>query len=111
MKIAWLSRHELTAEQKKDLFEFLDEDGEIEVKNIVWQATDDELSDLKVNRGLWADLEVNYDVIAGVFPPVALESLKKGIHVVTPVSRQAPELRVGNLPIPFVHVRWSTMNV
>jgi hypothetical protein len=46
--------------------------------------------------------------IGGVFPPVALEARVEGVRLLSPVSRQDPEMRKGEGAIPYVHVRWST---
>jgi len=115
-KIIWCSRHEMTAEQLADLRNdpFVGAEMAVECRNITWAATTDSATDAVRNR---AELALLYTaagrggVIAGVFPPVALEARKRGkrtgIRIASPVSRQAPELRVGDGPIPFSHVRWA----
>lgn len=78
----------------------------------MWQATADYVADRERNKAEWKLMQQEADIIAGVFPPVALEALKKGCRrqrtiILTPISRQAPELRKGDGAIPFVHVRWA----
>ena len=112
-RVLWLSRHEMTAEQLADLNERFG-DVEVESVNLTWQATADWRADDIRNKAEWAVLQSKAKVIAGVFPPVALEALKKGVRkggtiLMSPVSRQAPELRVGDGAIPFVHVRWAEL--
>lgn len=109
MKIAWLSRHSMTEEQKKELLIYCGEDAEIVPINITWDATEDANLDLRANSARWAELIREYRIIAGVFPPVALEAVPEEANhrVWTPVSKQDPSKRVGDGPIPFVHVRWA----
>lgn len=114
-KIVWCSRHEMTAEQKADLLRrVILSDCDVATHNITWAATADEDADTKQNRKIWDSLYAGVGetgIIAGVFPPVALEALRdverEGVCIAAPVSRQAPELRVGDGPIPFTHVRWA----
>ena len=123
-KILWISRHAMTADAKADLCEHLAyPDVEVDQRNITWQATADSYADRLVNRAIWEKLindagsearenGFRWFFIAGVFPPVALEAIgrkmgrPKGLRILTTVSEQAPELRVGDGPIPFRHVRW-----
>ena len=115
LKIIWVSRHQLSANQLADLLEDLGvrnnlEQFQVVRRNIVWQATSNVLRDREENRAIWNELRDEASVIAGVFPPVALEAKPNWgsrVHVLSPVSRQAPELRVGEGPIPFEHVRWA----
>ena len=115
-KIIWCSRHTMSASQLDDLRNDpgVAADMAVECRNITWAATADAASDATRNRAEWALLYTaagRGGVIAGVFPPVALEARKRGkrvgIRLAAPVSRQAPELRVGDGPIPFSHVRWA----
>ena len=78
--ILWLSRHHMGDDQLEDLKSSLNDDIEVITKNITWAASGDSSADIATNRMIWAGLltEVtNYPhiVIAGVFPPVAMESL------------------------------------
>ena len=116
MKIIWCSRHTMSAEQLADLRKdpFIRPWMPLESFNITWTATADAASDATRNRAEWALLYTaagRGGVIAGVFPPVALEARKRGkrtgIRIASPVSRQAPELRVGDGLIPYSHVRWA----
>ena len=112
LRVVWCSRHHMTAEQYDDLLHTLEDAGykdpvlSVDVQNVLWAASDDAGLDIAVNRKTWGMLLQNYNIITGVFPPVALES-KGDEHVWTPVSRQAPELRVGDGAIPFKHLRWA----
>jgi hypothetical protein len=123
MNLTWCSRHPLAADQIADLRVHLglgdDEPLTVTTENVVWAASHEAEADWNTNRETWKRLvgaaeaegrrnnRVPY--IAGVFPPVALESIRGhgSIRLLTPVSRQAPELRIGEGPIPFVHVRWA----
>ena len=123
MNLTWCSRHQLADDQIADLPIMLGlEDSEplnITTENVVWQATANAMADRNRNRETWKRLvdaaETNgrlhnrIPYVAGVFPPVAMEWIR-GLgetRLLTPVSRQAPELRAGEGPIPFVHVRWA----
>jgi hypothetical protein len=124
MNLTWVSRHPLAADQIADLRRHLglcdDEPLTITTENVVWEATENWVADSEKNRVTWerlagaaqenGRLHNRLPIVTGVFPPVALEA-RTGIytHVLTPVSRQAPELRVGEGPVPFVHVRWATI--
>lgn len=112
-KVAWLSRHEMAQEQKEDLFRRLGCEAEIIQVNVTWAASSNAVADRMANRSTWRDLlaeyDVDNDVIAGVFPPAALEVIPNGVPVITPVSKQAPELRQGEGTIPFVHARWASL--
>jgi len=115
-KVMWLSRHEMTREQTDSLLSTFYAEGasgvEIVCQNIIWQATIDGVADRATNLLTWRALLSEADLITGVFPPVALEALPTDSDtlLVSPVSRQAPELRVGEGAIPFAHVRWAIIN-
>jgi hypothetical protein len=112
-KIVWVSRHELTSEQLNDLAANIGvATDQIKVRNIsvTWAATDNATSDYESNSNMWVELHRHGDIIAGVFPPVALEAMPYNAIVYSPVSQQKPELRIGDGPIPFVHVRWAKIN-
>lgn len=110
-KFLWLSRHPMTAEQAIEA-------GDLPVvaKNLTWQATENAEADGAVNRAIWESLrnEAGIDgVIAGVFPPVAVEALPRwrdSITVLSPVSAQSETVRAdGEKKIEFQHVRWARM--
>jgi len=106
-KVVWCSRHKMTAEQKADFT-----GKEIICKNIVWQATDDCLADIKVNKAIWTELRATAQTIAGVFPPVAIEVMTRSRwhSIISPVSRQNKTTRKdGSVKIDFVHVRWVNL--
>ena len=122
-KVAWLSRHEMTAEQAEDLRCTIGEFEIVHVENVTWPTRDDLAVVLK-----WRDVADRVGeggVICGVFPPVATsrnvwtgiseftiapvgtEGFKKLIEIYTPVSEQHAEERADGLrQIEFRHVRW-----
>lgn len=114
IKVQWLSRHEMTDEQRADLAVCLNLDVsrlEIIPRNITWAASEDTMADQKANIALWDELLETGWLITGVFSPVALETMPAyRTRLYSPVSRQAPELRVGDGPIPFKHLRWCRIN-
>lgn len=114
LKVLWLSRHEMTAEQAADLAKHLHREVanlEIVPRNVTWHATADGAADRRRNKAEWDVLIAETPYIAGVFPPVAIEAIRRGrprrVRLYSPVSRQAPELRQAEGAIPFVHVRWA----
>jgi hypothetical protein len=117
MRIIWCSRHEMSAEQLADLCstaQVVVDAVVVENRNITWAATADAAADAVRNSAQWEELYAAVGrggIIAGVFPPVAMEARRPfgqtGIRIASPVSRQAPELRVGDGQIPFAHVRWA----
>ena len=74
--VAWLSRHDMTKEQFAALQEWFKED--IEVVNVPthWVSSGNIDDDIQSNEGEWSNLLLEYDAVAGVFPPVAYEALK-----------------------------------
>lgn len=118
-KALWLSRHELSEEQKNDLFEYVIPSGvkkdelEIVSLNVTWQDTKDRLDDKRVNVRTWEKLldEHAPTVVLGVFPPVALEAAKRfcpNLALFSPISEQNATMRAdGTRQIEFVHLRWS----
>lgn len=116
-KVLWLSRHQMTPEQADGLCGIIGGDIEVIPENITWAASADGNADRTRNAAEWRLIHLRLtsdgqrlSYVAGVFPPVALEALKRGrprtLRLLTPVSEQAPELRIGDGPIPFRHVRW-----
>lgn len=77
-------------------------------QNVTWKASDDAWSDHVANEATWSNILATADVVAGVFPPVALEARPEGLIVLSPVSRQSKEIRAdGTASIEFHHVRWA----
>ena len=79
-----------------------------EQRNITWAATTNAKADETHNVGVWVDLNAEFDVIAGVFPPVALAS-RRDLHgpVYSPVSIQSEARETGSTKSPtFVHAYW-----
>ncbi len=116
-KVMWLSRHKMTDEQAESLREIIGDEIEIISENVTWAASADGAADRVRNKAEWRLIYRRLTAggqrlayVAGVFPPVALEALKRGrprtLRLLAPVSEQAPELRIGDGPIPFRHVRW-----
>ena len=76
--------------------------------NVTWQASEDANSDRVANEATWKKILATTDVVAGVFPPVALEAKPEGAILLSPVSRQSKEIRAdGTAAIEFHHVRWA----
>ena len=83
-------------------------DLQVTQSNVTWQASEDAYDDLVANKATWDKILATTDIVAGVFPPVALEARPEGIIVLSPVSRQSKELRAdGTAVIEFHHVRWA----
>ena len=122
MKVVFVSRHAMTNGQKADLEKYLNSDVEIVTENITFAATEDPAADLAANKAILGRLFNEYDVVMGVFPPVAIEALMSAraemasdpslgnvedTGVLTPVSRQRAEDRAdGTKAITFEHVRF-----
>lgn len=125
MKIAFVSRHAMTDIQVADLEKYLGHEVEVTQENVTFSATDDVAADLAANKAILARLFGEYDVVTGVFPPVALEALAslrnelaenpvlglvEDTGVLTPVSRQRAEEREdGSKTIVFEHVRFAAL--
>ena len=79
VKVAWCcARHEMTTEQASSLAELCGisvEDMEIVNLPIQWKASQLSCDDVMDNRMTWSNIINSYDIIAGVFPPVAMEAL------------------------------------
>ena len=122
MKVVFVSRHAMTDGQKADLEKYLNSDVEIVTENITFAATEDPAADLAENKSILGRLFDSYDVVTGVFPPVAIEALMSAraemasdpslgnvedTGILTPVSRQHAEDRAdGTKAITFEHVRF-----
>lgn len=123
MKTAFVSRHAMTGTQVADLENYLGHKVEVTQENVTFSASEDAAADLAANKAVLARLFGEYDVVAGVFPPVALEALAslrdelaenpalglvEDTGVLTPVSRQRAEERAdGSKTIVFEHVRFA----
>ena len=79
VKVAWCcARHEMTAEQASSLAELCGVTAdEMEIANlpIQWKASPLSHDDVRDNRMTWSNIINSYDIIAGVFPPCAMEAL------------------------------------
>ena len=79
VKVAWCcSKHEMTTEQASSLAELCGvavDDIEIVHLPIQWKASPLSYDDVMENRITWGNIIHSYDIIAGVFPPVAMEAL------------------------------------
>lgn len=110
-RVTWLSRHPMGADQIIDLAAALGrevEEIQVTSKNVTWQASSDAWDDQVANEATWNDILATTDVVAGVFPPVALEAKPEGIVLLSPVSRQSKAVRAdGTAAIEFHHVRWA----
>lgn len=79
VKVAWCcAKHEMTTEQASSLAELCGISvTEMEIVNlpIQWKASPLSYDDVRDNRTTWSNIINSYDIIAGVFPPVAMEAL------------------------------------
>ena len=111
VKVAWLSRHPMCVDQILDLAAATGhevKDIQVTSENVTWQASEDACADQVANKATWERLLATTDIVAGVFPPVALEARPEGVSVLSPVSRQSKETRAdGTAVIEFHHVRWA----
>lgn len=116
MRACWLSRHPMTAQQLADLEKEVGEPVEVTTINQTWQATSDREADAAANCMSAKELMRGYDMICGVFPPVALVAFLRVsggcIDLWTPVSVQHAEMRAdGDSHIAFSHARWEFISV
>ena len=79
VKVAWIcSKHEMTTEQASRLAELCGisvEDMEIVHLPVQWKASPLSYDDIRDNRITWSNIINSYDIISGIFPPVAMESI------------------------------------
>lgn len=79
VKVAWCcTKHEMTSEQASMLAELCGiavTEMEIIHLPIVWNASEHPYDDVRENIKKWKDVYSMCDIVAGVFPPVAMESL------------------------------------
>ena len=79
VKVAWCcAKHEMTTEQASSLAELCGipvTEMEIVHLPVQWKASPLSYDDVRENRMIWSDIINSYDIIAGVFPPVAMEAL------------------------------------
>ena len=116
-RIVWVSRHPITPAQVEDLRARLGDEVEVAAaENTLWQASRDAEADAEANAKTWARISAGVQVVAGVFPPVALEALtdeyllQLDAQVFTPVSEQTREERAdGTAQTAFRHLRWCRL--
>ena len=79
VKVAWCcAKHEMTSEQSSVLAELCGisvTEMEIVHLPVQWKASQLSCDDVMDNRMTWSNIINSYDIIAGVFPPVAMEAL------------------------------------
>ena len=79
VKVAWCcAKHEMTTEQASSLAELCGisvEDMEIVHLPIVWNSSEHPYDDVRENIKKWKEVYEMCDIVAGVFPPVAMEAL------------------------------------
>ena len=79
VKVAWIcAKHERTTEQASSLAELCGisvENMEIVHLPIVWNSSEHPYDDVRENIKKWKDVYSMCDLVAGVFPPVAMEAL------------------------------------
>ena len=80
VKVAWCcAKHEMTTEQASSLAELCGisvTEMEIVHLPVQWKASPLSYDDVRDNRMTWSNIINSYDIIAGVFPPAAMESLE-----------------------------------
>jgi len=110
-RVAWLSRHGMTTEQRTSLVEKIGDIVKVEQDNHLWQASDKYEFDMAINERSWQYFS-RFDVVCGVFPPAALESLPVDFRrmVLTPISTQAKSDRKNGKAYMYKHARWSVIN-
>ena len=83
VKVAWLSRHDMTKEQYDALEKIIryqyGNSCSVSVENVGvhWQSSSDVWKDVEHNVDLWYDLLKAHDCIVGIFPPIAEEALRR----------------------------------
>ena len=79
VKVAWCcAKHEMTTEQASRLAELCGvtvEEMEIIHLPIVWNSSGHPYDDVRENIKKWKEVYEMCDIVAGVFPPVAMEAL------------------------------------
>ena len=79
IKVAWCcSKHEMTTEQASRLAELCGVTvAEMEIVHlpIVWNSSEHPYDDVRENIKKWKEVYEMCDIVAGVFPPVAMEAL------------------------------------
>ena len=79
VKVAWCcAKHEMTTEQASSLAELCGisvTEMEIVHLPVQWKASPLSCDDIIDNRMTWSNIINSYDIIAGVFPPCAMEAL------------------------------------
>lgn len=123
MKCVFVSSRYMTLEQKMDLERYLGCEVEVTQENVTFSASEDAVADLAANKAILGRLFDEYDVVTGVFPPVAIEAimaarnkmianpalgLVEDTAVLTPVSRQhAAESADGSKTTVSEHIRFA----
>ena len=121
VKVAWCcARHEMTAEQASSLAELCGvtvEEMSIAHLPVLWKASQLSHDDIRDNRIIWSNIINSYDIIAGVFPPAAMESLESlrasdaefayGKCVFTPISSVIRVTLGGKTIKRLVFHRWT----
>ena len=83
IRVAWLSRHDMTKEQYDALEKIIryqyGNSCSVSVENVGvhWQSSSDVWKDVEHNVDLWYDLLKAHDCIVGIFPPIAEEALRR----------------------------------
>ena len=79
IKVVWCcAKHEMTTEQASRLAELCGvtvEEMEIVHLPIQWKASPLSYDDIRDNRITWGNIINSYDIISGIFPPVAMEAI------------------------------------
>ena len=82
-RVIWLSRHPMGADQLADLAAVLGckaEELQVTSENVTWAASENAAADRSANEAEWLRVLKDADVVTGVFPPVAMETLAAARH-------------------------------
>jgi hypothetical protein len=74
-RILWLSRHGCSEEQRILLVSSVGGEADFNVSQVMWRNSSSEEADNEANARKWAELASKYDIVVGIFPPVALVGL------------------------------------
>ncbi len=101
-----ISRHIYSEVQTDDLIQTLKKEGLLKEGDYPfmikfrqkWSASESEKNDTRENKEIWKALIEENDVIAGVFPPVALQTKPEGVPVFISIG--------GGMKGKVEHKRW-----
>ena len=123
IKVVWCcAKHEMTTEQASSLAELCGvtvDEMEIVHLPVQWKASPLSYDDIRDNRMTWSNIINSYDIISGIFPPVAMEALSSlrvsddnfgySKCVFTPISSVMRVTLGGKTIKRFVFHRWMEL--